>query len=59
MIENEEEAIKQCLQLIHENSVTSLSGKIVPVTAETICIHGDGPHAVRFAKLLHAAINED
>jgi UPF0271 protein len=44
--------------MIHKKTVTTLSGKEIPVTAETICIHGDGEHAVEFAKAIREAVNE-
>jgi UPF0271 protein len=53
MIENSDKVLKQAVQMILERSVTSLSGKQVPIKAETICIHGDGKDAVLFAKSIH------
>lgn len=46
-------AIDQVLQMVQAGSVISTSGKKIPVVAETICIHGDGPHALEFAKAIH------
>jgi UPF0271 protein len=40
--------------LVVEGTVTCLDGEQIPITAETICVHGDGEHAVEFAR----AINE-
>jgi UPF0271 protein len=54
LIKDTKQAVEQVLQMIHKKTVTTVSGKTVPVVAETICIHGDGEHAVAFAK----AINE-
>ena len=48
--------VNQVLQLVRENKVTTLSGKIIPCKAETICLHGDGPHALAFARALHEAL---
>lgn len=56
LIENADKAIQQVLQMIKEGTVTTISGKIIPVTAETICIHGDGKNAVEFAKKIHDEI---
>lgn len=50
LIEDEEKALAQVLQMINEGSVISVSGKRVSIVAETICIHGDGKHALSFAK---------
>lgn len=56
MIEKTTDAVKQAMQMLNRGTVTSLSGKEIPVLAETICIHGDGKHAVEFAKAIHEAI---
>ncbi len=56
IIEDVSEVVKQVLQMINDSTVTSVSGKIIPVVAETICIHGDGKHAIQFAKAIHDAI---
>lgn len=46
----------QVLQMVREGTVTALSGKRVPIVADTICIHGDGEHAVEFARTLYIAL---
>jgi 5-oxoprolinase (ATP-hydrolysing) subunit A len=58
MIERKEDAVKQVLQIVKEKTVTTITGKKVPVIADTICIHGDGPHAVEFAKAIHHTLKE-
>jgi 5-oxoprolinase (ATP-hydrolysing) subunit A len=44
--------IQQVLQMILRGVVTTVDGVEIPMKAETICIHGDGVHAVEFAKLI-------
>lgn len=56
LIDTEEKVIKQVLQMIKEGSVTTVTGKTIPIIAETICIHGDGKHAVEFAKAIYEAV---
>ena len=58
MIEDADRAVKQALAMIEEGYVTSLSGKRVPVAADTLCIHGDQPGAAAFAKALRRAFAE-
>lgn len=50
LIEDPNTSVQQVLQMINEKTVTSVSGKKIPIIAETICIHGDGKHAAEFAK---------
>lgn len=56
LLKSEAAAVEQVLRMVQQQSVQTLSGKIVPVKAETICIHSDGPHAVSFAKAIHSAL---
>jgi len=50
LIEDLEKSIKQVLQMINHRTVTTTSGKTIPIVSETICIHSDGKHAAAFAK---------
>ena len=50
MIEDPEQSVKQVLGMVEGGYVTSLSGKRVPVAADTLCLHGDQPGAATFAK---------
>ncbi|WP_394213341.1 5-oxoprolinase subunit PxpA [Psychrobacter piscatorii] len=43
-------AIDHVLQMITQGTVTSVCGEVVPVEAESICLHGDGAHAILFAE---------
>ena len=43
-------AAEQVLQMIEQQSVTATSGEKIPIVAETVCIHGDGEHALEFAR---------
>ena len=58
LIEDVWEAVTQVLQMINEGTVKTVTGKVIPIVAETICIHGDGKHAIEFAKSIHKAIRE-
>ena len=53
LIEDEEQAIGQVIQMIKKGTVTATSGKEVPILAETICLHGDGKNAVAFASAIN------
>ena len=55
MIEDSNKSVQQVLKMIREKAVTSVSGQTVVITADTICIHGDGKKAVEFAKAIHGA----
>ena len=52
LIENVDDAVEQVLMMVKQQKVRTVSGKEIPIVAETICIHGDGKNAVEFAKII-------
>jgi UPF0271 protein len=58
MIEDAQKSVQQALAMVEEGYVTSLSGKRVPVAADTLCLHGDQPGAVAFAKEIRKAFSD-
>jgi len=50
LIESEDEAAVQALRMAQKGEVVALDGSIVKVQADTLCIHGDSPTALNFAK---------
>ena len=58
LLHDKEAVIKQVLQLVQQNEVTTVLGEKIFIKAGTICIHGDGVHAVEFAKAIHHTLHE-
>ncbi len=56
LIDDEVVALKQVLQLAKKSEVSAIDGSIIKIQADTLCIHGDNPHAVEFAKKIQAAL---
>lgn len=50
------EAEAQVLRMVREGRVRALSGEDVLIRADTVCLHGDGPHALDFARRLRTAL---
>jgi UPF0271 protein len=46
------QAAARVLRMIHEQAITTITGKRVPAQIETICVHGDTPSAVAMARTL-------
>jgi len=46
------EAADRVLRMLEEGALTSINGVRVPVKPETVCVHGDGPEALRMAETL-------
>jgi len=57
LIQNTDEAIQQVLMMAKQQKVKTVSGKEISIVAETICIHGDGEHAVEFAKAIYQTLH--
>lgn len=58
LIESDKKCVQQVLLMIKEQAVESVNGKMVPIKAETICIHGDGKHAVSFAGYIFQTLQQ-
>ena len=56
MIEEEQKAVDQVLQMMRKGTVTTVSGNEVSIVAETVCIHGDGKQAMQFARRLFSVL---
>lgn len=52
LIEDEQQALEQTLMMVREHRVRARDGSVVPINAQTICLHGDGAHALAFAGLI-------
>jgi UPF0271 protein len=59
MIEDAEVAVSRVLRMIREGVVCSRTGEDVMVQADTVCIHGDRPKALAFARWLRRALKEE
>lgn len=58
LVENDEEAISQVLQMVLEGTVPTVDGGSVAIQADSICLHGDGTHAIEFAEKIRVALKE-
>jgi UPF0271 protein len=56
MIEDEDLAVARVLRMVREGRVASRTGADVPLQADTVCIHGDQPKALAFARRLREAL---
>jgi UPF0271 protein len=56
VIEDESEALNQAIDMSRNGKVIAIDGSEIIIQADTLCIHGDNPHAVEFAKKIKAAL---
>jgi UPF0271 protein len=58
MIETAEQSVAQVLQIILQETLQSTTGREISIKADTVCIHGDGEHAVEFAQMINRALHQ-
>lgn len=59
VIHDADEAIARTVRMVKEGKVTAITGEEVPLTADSICVHGDNPSAVEFVKKIHATLEAE
>lgn len=52
-------AAAQALQIAREQTVTTPEGETIPLTADTLCLHGDNPAAVENAKAVRQLLEQN
>jgi UPF0271 protein len=57
VISEKDKCLEQVYGIISENSIQTVSGKIIPLRADTICVHGDNEHALEFLVALSHHLN--
>jgi len=56
MIEDEEQSVAQVKRMVTEGVVRSVDGSDVRLRADTLCIHGDQPNALAFARRIRTEL---
>jgi len=59
LLYNPKEAAQRVLRMLREGKVRSVEGRDVEVRGETICVHGDTPGAVEFARELRTRLERE
>ncbi|HST29866.1 MAG TPA: 5-oxoprolinase subunit PxpA [Chthoniobacterales bacterium] len=59
LLHNPSDAAPRVLRMLREGKVRSVDGEDVDVRAETICLHGDNPEAVEFARALRLQLEKE
>jgi UPF0271 protein len=59
LIDRPETMVRQVLMMVREGKVRTGGGVDVPIAADTICIHGDGDHAVEFAARIRSELDQN
>ena len=59
MVTDAEEMLSRVIRMVKNGSVVSVTGKEIGLKADSVCLHGDNPHAVEFAARLNAALKAE
>ncbi|UED72539.1 LamB/YcsF family protein [Brevibacillus sp. DP1.3A] len=56
MITDQQQSQQQVIRMVSEGLVLTQKGVDIPIQADSICIHGDGAHALEFAQSIREAL---
>ncbi len=56
MIREEKDSLAQVLMMVNQQQVITVNQQTISLVADTLCIHGDGEHAVTLAKIIHQTL---
>ena len=59
LIRDEEEAVSRVIRMIQYGEIEAVNGKIIPIRADSICVHGDGEKALKFVEKIRARLIEE
>lgn len=59
MITDENEAIARVVRMIKENKVRTITGKDIPIQADSVCVHGDGEKALAFVQKIRETLTKE
>ncbi len=59
MITDEEEAIRRVVRMVKEKKVRAVTGKDIPIEADSVCVHGDGDKALAFVGRIREAFERE
>ncbi|TDF92022.1 LamB/YcsF family protein [Paenibacillus piri] len=58
MITDDQVAVKQVIRMVNEGKILSRQNIDIGIQADTICIHGDGAHALEFAQNINESLKQ-
>ena len=59
MITDDQEAIDRVIRMVKEKKVTAVTGRDIPIQADSVCVHGDGVKALAFVEKIRAALQKE
>lgn len=59
VIHDVNQVVARVVRMAKDQSVVSISGKEIPINAQTVCVHGDTPGAVALVKEIRIALGKE
>jgi UPF0271 protein len=59
VLDDVDEVLRQVLSMVQAGSVIALEGSARRIHIDTLCLHGDGPHALDFARAIRKRLREE
>jgi UPF0271 protein len=59
LIDDPQRAARQALQIVIEQTVDASNGEKIPMTVDTLCIHGDSPNAPAIARAVREMLEKN
>ncbi len=57
VIHDPAEAARRALQMARDGSVTATDGTVIPLSAQTLCVHGDNPEALALVQTIRDTLS--
>ncbi|MGA0853582.1 MAG: LamB/YcsF family protein, partial [Luteolibacter sp.] len=51
------DAVAQVMEILSNGRVTGIGGVMIPITIDTLCVHGDNESALEILRSIHKALN--
>ncbi len=59
LLDDDEAVLSQTLSMVRDHKVRAIDGQWIPIQADTVCLHGDGSHALAFAQRIRDRLREE
>ena len=59
VIHDTDVTIARVLKMVKEGCVESITGKVIPIKADSICVHGDNPKAIEFVNTIRSTLQAE
>jgi len=56
VIASVDEAVQRAIEMVRHHRVTAIDGTTIAIQADTLCVHGDAPHAPALVRELRSAL---